>query len=151
MQSRIDEIHAGGAVVLAICKDPVEDNARTVENLKLDFSILSDPKITETYARRLQLGFLKMFERGETFEATAENQQQAAAKLKLQIEDTISKEQATLQLARDEYDRVSERGLRLGPQIAAREKQVVVLRDLARQLEGFRDVSEAPDEDGSSR
>ena len=51
MQSRIDEIHAAGAVVLAICKDPVEDNARTAENLKLDFSILSDPKleVTESY------------------------------------------------------------------------------------------------------
>ena len=50
MQSRIDEIHAAGAEVLAICKDPVEDNARTAENLKLDFSILSDPKLKVTDA-----------------------------------------------------------------------------------------------------
>jgi len=50
LQSRIDEIHAAGAVVLAICKDPVEDNARTAENLKLDFSILSDPKLEVTDA-----------------------------------------------------------------------------------------------------
>lgn len=51
MQSRIDEIHAAGAVVLAICKDSIEENSKTVENLKLDFSILSDPKleVTEAY------------------------------------------------------------------------------------------------------
>jgi peroxiredoxin len=50
LQSRIDEIHAAGAVVLAICKDPVEDNAKIVENLKLDFSILSDPELKVTSA-----------------------------------------------------------------------------------------------------
>lgn len=51
MQSRIDEIHAAGAIVLAICRDPVEDNARTAENLGLEFSILSDPemKVTASY------------------------------------------------------------------------------------------------------
>ena len=50
MQSRIDEIHSAGAVVLAICKDSVEDNATSVENLKLDFSLLSDPEVEVTKA-----------------------------------------------------------------------------------------------------
>ena len=43
MQSHIEEIREAGAQVLAVCIDSVEENARVVENLGLDFPILSDP------------------------------------------------------------------------------------------------------------
>ena len=43
MQSRIEEIHAADARVLAICVDTVEENARVVATQKLEFPILSDP------------------------------------------------------------------------------------------------------------
>ena len=45
MQSRIDEIHAAEAEVLAICVDSVEENAGVVDRLKLDFPVLSDPDL----------------------------------------------------------------------------------------------------------
>ena len=45
MQSRIEDIHAAGAEVLAICVDPVEENAKVSRMLKLDFPILSDPDL----------------------------------------------------------------------------------------------------------
>jgi len=39
------EILASDAQVLAVCVDPVEENARTARKLKLEFSILSDPEL----------------------------------------------------------------------------------------------------------
>lgn len=44
MQSSINEIRKADAEVLAICVDPVEENAKVVAKLNLDFSILSDPE-----------------------------------------------------------------------------------------------------------
>jgi len=44
LQSRIDEIRASGAEVVAISVDRVQDNSRVVEKLGLDFPILSDTK-----------------------------------------------------------------------------------------------------------
>lgn len=46
MQSRIADIRATGAKVLAICPDPVEENAKVVEKLQLDYAVLSDPELT---------------------------------------------------------------------------------------------------------
>jgi len=45
LQSRIADIHAANARVLAICTDPVEENAKVVDKLKLDYSILADPEL----------------------------------------------------------------------------------------------------------
>ncbi len=42
MQSRLEEIRAAGARVLAICGESPEENAKVTGNLKLDFPILSD-------------------------------------------------------------------------------------------------------------
>lgn len=39
------EILAADAQVLAVCVDSVEENARVVEKIKLDFPILSDPEL----------------------------------------------------------------------------------------------------------
>ena len=50
MQSRYAEIEAADALVLAVCTDPVEDNAKAVTNLKLDFPILSDLELTSINA-----------------------------------------------------------------------------------------------------
>jgi peroxiredoxin Q/BCP len=43
LQSSIEAIEAADAQVLALCADPVEENAKVVEKLKLDFPILADP------------------------------------------------------------------------------------------------------------
>ena len=45
MQSRLKEIHHADARVLAVCVDPVEENAKVVEKLKLEFLVLSDPEL----------------------------------------------------------------------------------------------------------
>jgi len=45
LQSGIDEIRAATAEVVAICADTVEENAGVVEQLALDFPILSDPDL----------------------------------------------------------------------------------------------------------
>jgi len=39
------EMSAAGAQVLAVCVDSVEENAKVVEKMKLDFPILSDPEL----------------------------------------------------------------------------------------------------------
>ena len=46
MQSRIKDIHAAGARVLAICTDSIADNATVSTNLGVGFSILSDPDLS---------------------------------------------------------------------------------------------------------
>ena len=45
MQSRFQDIQAADGEVLAICVDSVEENAKVVEKLKLDFSVLSDQEM----------------------------------------------------------------------------------------------------------
>lgn len=50
MQSRLEEIHAADAKVIAICADSVEKNAAAVEKLKLEFPILSDSNLKATKA-----------------------------------------------------------------------------------------------------
>ena len=45
MQSRIAEIHAADAEVLAVCVDPIAENNRLAEKLQLEFPILSDPEL----------------------------------------------------------------------------------------------------------
>ncbi len=45
MQSSIEEIRKADADVLAVCVDPVEENARVVAKLNLDFPVLSDPEL----------------------------------------------------------------------------------------------------------
>jgi peroxiredoxin Q/BCP len=44
LQSAIQEIRQADADVLAICVDPVEENAKVAQKLNLDFPILSDPE-----------------------------------------------------------------------------------------------------------
>ena len=56
MQSRIKEIREAGAQVLAVCVDPVEENAKVVEKLELEFPILSDPDLTTIKAYDLLHG-----------------------------------------------------------------------------------------------
>ncbi len=48
MQSSIKEIRKADADVLAICADPVDENARVVAKLNLDFPILSDAELKTT-------------------------------------------------------------------------------------------------------
>lgn len=43
MQSRIKDFRAAEAQVLAICVDPSNENAKVVNELKLEYPILSDP------------------------------------------------------------------------------------------------------------
>jgi len=50
LQSRLEEIHAADAKVIAICADSVEKNAAAVEKLKLEFPILSDSNLKATKA-----------------------------------------------------------------------------------------------------
>lgn len=50
----MDEIRAADAQPLAICVDAVEDNARVVDELKLDFPILSDPDLVAINAYGLR-------------------------------------------------------------------------------------------------
>jgi len=50
LQSRLEEIRQANAKVLAICVDSVEKNAKVVEKLTLEFSILSDPELVATKA-----------------------------------------------------------------------------------------------------
>lgn len=45
MQSRIDDIRAAGAEVLAITVDSVEDNGDLAKRIGLDFPVLSDSEI----------------------------------------------------------------------------------------------------------
>jgi len=45
LQSRLEEIRETDARVLSVCVDSVETNAKVVENLDLDFPILSDPDL----------------------------------------------------------------------------------------------------------
>ncbi len=44
LQSRITDIRAAGAEVVAISVDSVADNRRVVEKFDLDFPVLSDPR-----------------------------------------------------------------------------------------------------------
>lgn len=46
----MQEIHAADGRVLAVCVDPVDENAKVIEKLKLDYSILSDVDLTVTKA-----------------------------------------------------------------------------------------------------
>ena len=54
MQSRITQIHAAGAEILAICADNVADNARVTGQLQLGFAILSDPDLVAADAYGLR-------------------------------------------------------------------------------------------------
>ena len=51
MQSGLEDIRKADAQVVAVCVDSVEQNAKVVENLKLGYTILSDPdlKVTKAY------------------------------------------------------------------------------------------------------
>jgi len=45
LQSRIADLRAAGAEVLAVCIDSVEQNAKVVDKLQLDYPILSDSEL----------------------------------------------------------------------------------------------------------
>ncbi len=45
MQSRIADFRSTDAKIFAICTDPVEKNAEVVDQLQLDYAILSDPEL----------------------------------------------------------------------------------------------------------
>lgn len=54
MQSRINDIHAAGAELLATSADPVEAGRKLAADLKLDYMLLSDPdlKVINAYGVR---------------------------------------------------------------------------------------------------
>jgi peroxiredoxin len=59
LQSRINDIHATGAEVLAISVDPVEASKKLAADLKLDYVLLCDPelKVIDAYdVRHKQAG-----------------------------------------------------------------------------------------------
>lgn len=46
MQSRLEDIRRADAEIVAVCVDSIEQNAKLIEDLELDFPILSDSDLT---------------------------------------------------------------------------------------------------------